>query len=87
MEIINQLLVRIPKWIVSWILVFLDAVAGYFVLKNIFVQFELNFSISYVFLSLQVFWGILFWITNLYSGDAQISRFVETENLIKLTFH
>ena len=35
MEIINQLLVRIPKWIVSWILVFLDATAGYIVLKNI----------------------------------------------------
>ena len=86
MEIINQLLVRIPKWIVSWILVFLDATAGYIVLKNIFVQFELNFSFSSVFVSLQIFWCFLFWITNLYNGDAQTSRFVETENLIKLTF-
>ncbi len=86
MEIINQLLVRIPKWIVSWILVFLDAIAGYIVLKNIFIQFELDIPISSAFLSLQVFWGFLFWITNLYNGDAQISRFVETENLIKLTF-
>ena len=86
MEIINQLLVRIPKWIVSWILVFLDATTGYIVLKNIFIQFELDFSFSSVFVALQIFWCFLFWITNLYNGDAQTSRFVETENLIKLTF-
>ena len=86
MEIINQLSVRIPKWIVSWILVFLDATAGYIVLKNIFIQFELGFSVSSVFVALQIFWCFLFWITNLYNGDAQTSRFVETENLIKLTF-
>jgi len=84
MEIINQLLVRIPKWIVSWILVFLDATAGYIVLKNIFFQFELDFSVSSIFFALLIFWCFLFWITNLYSGDAQTSRFVETENLIKL---
>ena len=86
MEMINQLLVRIPKWIVSWILVLLDAASGYFVLKNIFIQFQLDFSISSVFFSLQLFWGFIFWITNLYSGDAQTSRFVETEKLIKITF-
>ena len=77
---------RIPKWIISWILVFSDSIAGYFVLKNILIQFELNFSISSLFLSLQVFWGFLFWVTNLYSGDSQVSRFGETEKLIKLTF-
>ena len=86
MGIINQLLVRLPKWIVSWILVFLDTFAGYFVLKNIFIQFQLDYSVSSVFVALQIFWGFLFWITNLYSGDAQTSRFVETEKLIKLTF-
>ena len=86
MEILNQLLVRVPKWIISWILVILDAVAGFIVIKNIFIQFELNYSVSSIFISLQIFWGFLFWITNLYSGDAQTSRFVETENLIKLTF-
>ena len=86
MEILNQLLVRLPKWIISWILVILDAFAGFIVIKNIFIQFELNYSVSSIFISLQLFWGFLFWITNLYSGDAQTSRFVETENLIKLTF-
>ncbi len=86
MEILNQLLVRVPKWIISWILIILDAVAGFIVIKNIFIQFELNYSVSSIFISLQLFWGFLFWIANLYSGDAQTSRFVETENLIKLTF-
>ena len=86
MEILNQLLVRVPKWIISWILVILDAVAGFIVIKNIFIQFELNYSVSSIFISLQIFWGFLFWITNLYSGDDQTSRFVETENLIKLAF-
>ena len=60
MELINQLLVRIPKWIVSWILVFLDATVGYIVLKNIFIQFELEFSVSSVFVALQIFWCFLF---------------------------
>ncbi len=86
MGIINQLSVRIPKWIVSWILVFLDAAAGYIVLKNIFLQFDLDFSFYSVFVVLQIFWCFLFWITNSYSGDAQTSRFVEIENLIKITF-
>ena len=86
MEILNQLLVRLPKWIISWILIILDAVAGFIVIKNIFIQFELNYSVSSIFISLQLFWGFLFWIINLYSGDAQTSRFVETENLVKLTF-
>jgi len=86
MEILNQLLVRVPKWIISWILVILDAIVGFIVIKNIFIQFELNYSVSSIFISLQLFWGFLFWITNLYSGDAQTSRFVETENIIKLTF-
>ena len=86
MEILNQLLVRLPKWIISWILLVLDSVAGFVVIKNIFIQFELNYSVSSIFISLQLFWGFLFWITNLYSGDAQTSRFVETENLVKLTF-
>ena len=86
MEILNQLLVRVPKWIISWILIILDAIAGFIVIKNIFIQFDLNYSVSSIFISLQLFWGFLFWITNLYSGDAQTSRFVETENLIKITF-
>ena len=86
MEILNQLFVRLPKWIISWILIVLDAVAGFIVIKNIFIQFELNYSVSSIFISLQLFWGFLFWIINLYSGDAQTSRFVETENLVKLTF-
>ena len=86
MEIFNQLLVRVPKWIISWILIILDAIAGFIVIKNIFIQFELNYSVSSIFISLQLFWGFLFWITNLYSGDAQTSRFAETENLIKITF-
>ncbi len=86
MEILNQLLVRLPKWIISWILFVLDSVAGFVVIKNIFIQFELNYSVYSIFISLQLFWGFLFWITNLYSGDAQTSRFVETENLVKLTF-
>ena len=35
---------------------------------------------------LQIVWCFTFWATNLYNGDAEISRFGETENLIRLTF-
>ena len=86
MEIFNQLLVRVPKWIVSWILVILDAVAGYFVIDLILYQFGISFSKIIIYLVLQITMGLLFWLANLYKGDAQTSRFAETEKLIKLTF-
>ena len=86
MEIFNQLLVRVPRWIVSWILVILDAVAGYIVIDLIFYQFEISYPLSTIYLLSQSSIGLVFWAANLYRGDAETSRFVETENLIKLTF-
>ena len=86
MEIFNQLLVRVPKWIVSWILVILDAFAGYFVIDLILYQFEISYPVFKIYLVLQITMCLLFWSANLYKGDAQTSRFVETENLIKITF-
>ena len=86
MEILNQLLVRVPKWIVSWIIIILDAIAGYLVINLLLHQFEINYPVIKIYLVLQMTMGLLFWSANLYKGDAQTSRFVETENLIKLTF-
>ena len=86
MEIFNQLLVRAPKWIVSWILVILDAFAGYFVIDLILYQFEISYPVFKIYLVLQITMCLLFWSASLYKGDAQTSRFVETENLIKITF-
>ena len=89
MGIFNQLLVRFPKWIVSWVLVTMDAAIGFYVLNRIAidpsVQF-INYSFFTIFIILQFFWCAVFWYTNLYNGDAEVSRFGETETLIKVTF-
>ena len=89
MKIFNQLLVRFPKWIVSWSLVTIDAFIGYYVLISIIMDtsiISIDYSIFSIFIIIQIFWCFIFWATNLYNGDAEVSRFVETENLIKLTF-
>ena len=89
MGILNQLLVRYPKWIVSWALVLIDAVIGYYVINNVLLDIPngiSNYSIFSIFITLQIGWCFTFWATNLYNGDAEVSRFGETENLIRLTF-
>ena len=89
MGIFNQLLVRFPKWIVSWFLVTIDAAIGFYVIDRIVidpsVQFT-NYSFFTIFIILQIFWCAVFWAANLYNGDAEVSRFGETETLIKVTF-
>tara|TARA_Y100000748_G_scaffold269320_1_gene241369 strand:- start:73 stop:1470 length:1398 start_codon:yes stop_codon:yes gene_type:complete len=88
MEIFNQLLVRFPKWIVSWSLLFIDTLIGYYVTNIIIDTSTLStaYSIFSIFIVLQIFWCFIFWAANLYDGDAEVSRFGETETLIKLTF-
>ena len=89
MEILNQLSVRFPKWIVSWALVLIDAVIGYYVINNIIIDtynIPTEYSIFSIFILLQIFWCFIFWAINLYNGDAEVSRFGETETIIKLTF-
>jgi len=89
MGIFNQLLVRFPKWIVSWTLLIIDATIGYYVVNKIILDTSIistDYSIFSIFIVLQIFWCFIFWATNLYNGDAEVSRFVETEILIKLTF-
>ena len=89
MEILNQILVRFPKWIVSWVLVVIDAMIGYYVINFIIIDtynIPTGHSFFSIFIVLQIFWCCFFWATNLYNGDAEVSRFAETETLIKLTF-
>ena len=89
MGILNQLLVRFPKWIVSWVLVFIDTIIGYYVISNVLLDIPIDLlgtSIFSIFITLQICWCFVFWAANLYNGDAEVSRFGETETLIKLTF-
>ena len=89
MGIFNQLLVRFPKWIVSWILIFIDALIGYYVVSSIVLEIPIDLSIKSVFtifVTIQACWCLIFFAADLYNGDAEVSRFGETENLIKLTF-
>ena len=89
MGILNQLLVRFPKWIVSWVLVFIDTIIGYYVISNVLLDIPIDLlgtSIFSIFITLQICWCFVFWAANLYNGDAEVSRFGEPEPLIKLTF-
>ena len=89
MGILNQLLVRFPKWIVSWVLVFIDTIIGYYVISNVLLDIPIDLlgtSIFSIFITLQICWCFVFWAANLYNGDAEVSRCGETETLIKLTF-
>ncbi len=89
MGIFNQLLVRFPKWIASWVLVTLDATIGFYVFDKIAIDHSIqsvNYSFFTIFIVLQICWCAIFWGTNLYNGDAEVSRFGETETLIKVTF-
>ncbi len=89
MGIFNQLLVRFPKWIASWVLVALDAAIGFYVINKVAIDYPIqstNYSIFTIFILLQIFWCAVFWGTNLYNGDTEVSRFGETETLIKVTF-
>ena len=68
MEILNQLLVRFPKWVVSWALVVIDTMIGYYVINNIIIDTSntsINYSIFSIFIVLQTFWCFIFWATNL----------------------
>ena len=46
MEIFNQLLVRFPKWIVSWSLLVIDVAIGYYVINNIIIDNPPPFGIG-----------------------------------------
>ena len=83
--------IRVPKWIVSWILFISDAVAGYIaysivlqaVVAKTFPSFYEQIIIWVIF---QLLWSILFLVNGLYKGEYIVSRMFEIETMLKVTF-
>lgn len=74
--------VQFPKWVISWVLVIFDLIAG-------LVAFEAVLAAEYdyhFYVILQIFWLVLFLMAGLYSGHFTISRIGEFQVLIQLTF-
>jgi len=87
----TQLQVRVPKWIVGWIILGIDGLAGYTaftlvvrsqLLENAFTSQE---QIA-LFFVIQLFWSVVFWFNDLYRGEFTVSRISEIQTFIQVTF-
>ena len=83
--------IRIPKWIVSWIIVITDFVSG-FIAYSVVLQavvaktFPNYYEQIFIWAIFQVLWSILFLINGLYKGEYIVSRMFEIETMLKITF-
>jgi exopolysaccharide biosynthesis polyprenyl glycosylphosphotransferase len=82
--------IRVPKWIVSWMILSLDTVAGYVaffivILPVIAKTFNTESQVG-AFLLIQFIWSFIFWLNGAYKGEFTVSRISEIETLVKTTF-
>ena len=87
MSLINQLIIRVPKWTISWVLFTMDCAVGFLAIKYVFNDVIGSFQQPFwlLFGITHCMWGLIFWFSNLYRGDPMVSRFGETENLVRIT--
>ena len=83
--------IRVPKWIVSWTILFSDFIAGFIgysvVLQSVVAKtFPNYYEQIIVWIIFQILWSILFLINGLYKGEYIVSRMFEIETMIKITF-
>jgi len=81
----------VPKWIVSWAILFSDSIAGYIsysiVLQDVIAKYFPNlYEQILIWAIFQSLWNILFFINGLYKGEFNVSRMYEIETMLKLTF-
>jgi len=83
--------IRVPKWIVSWVLLFTDSLAGYIaysiVLQDVVAKsFPNVYSQLLIWAIFQFLWSLIFLINGLYKGEYIVSRMYEIETMLKVTF-
>ena len=81
--------VRFPKWVFSWVLLVCDSFMGfitfYFVTKSRFiVSGDSSYDIALIYLTIQFFWCVLFYLNRLYLGEYTISRISELIRLVRI---
>jgi len=83
--------IRIPKWIVSWVILLSDTIAGYIaysiVLQDVIAKyFPYLYEQIIIWVIFQILWNIIFLINGLYKGEYVVSRMFEIETMLKITF-
>ncbi len=83
--------IRVPKWIVSWMIFISDALAGYLayyiVLQDVVAKtFPVFYEQIIIWIIFQILWSILFLTNGLYKGEYMVSRMYEIETMLKVTF-
>ena len=86
---INNIPVRFPKWVFSWILLFFDLFMGFIVFYSVteprFIIFgDSSYIIELIYVTIQIFWCVLFYLNRLYLGEYTISRISELVRLVRI---
>ena len=86
---INNIPVRFPKWVFSWILLFFDSFMGFIVFYSVteprFIIFgDSSYIIELIYVTIQIFWCVLFYLNRLYLGEYTISRISELVRLVRI---
>ncbi|MBH49720.1 MAG: exopolysaccharide biosynthesis polyprenyl glycosylphosphotransferase [Candidatus Marinimicrobia bacterium] len=81
--------VRLPKWVFSWVLLFSDSIIGFIIFYSVIfpslsVIINFSFGTALVYITIQFFWYILFYLNHLYLGEYTISRIAELIRLFRI---
>jgi len=71
-----------PKWIISWVLIISDLIAGFIAFDYIFTR---NHNLP-LFFTIQAVWLVVFAIGKLYYGQFTVSRLGEFQIQLQITF-
>ncbi len=86
---INNIPVRFPKWVFSWILLFFDSFMGFIVFYSLTeprftLSGDSSYNIELIYVTIQIFWCVLFYLNHLYLGEYTISRISELVRLVRI---
>jgi len=87
-ETFQHLRIRLPKWLTSWSIFFVDLIPAFIAYWFILINGSglTGLSILVYFALMELFWGVLFFSMNLYNPAPTSSRFIEIQRLILVTF-
>ena len=86
---INNIPVRFPKWVFSWVLLFFDSFMGFIVFYSVTeprftLSGDSSYNIELIYVTIQIFWCVLFYLNRLYLGEYTISRISELVRLVRI---
>ena len=87
-ETFQHLRIRLPKWLTSWSIFFIDLIPAFIAYWFILITGSglTGLSILVFFVLMESFWGVLFFSMNLYNPAPTSSRFIEIQRLVLVTF-